>query len=1441
MADNQGSARVTLREIDLSQVRDPEVLPQGVPAAVVGPAKRGPAFVPKTFANVQQFGEIFGSLSEISQDSNANRFGPLAINEWMRNAEAGAYVRVLGVGDGDGTLGSDNKTEGAGFVVGDSVSYNGTDLSHNAFANLEATHEEAARAVARTHFLGCFMKDAAGSTFLQDAGIQLDDARATLTIDFDPDNSGTGLPTQGSTITLTGGAVTITYTFANNDNGTNIDVTTHNTPAALASEFADRVNAQAQISASVVQVNGVNTAKVLITQDAVGEAGNTPVTLNLSAASREVIKIESGSTSIFNSTTGEQIRMDGGGATQASITLSIHDLASPVNAANNNTLKLKALKDDRTLTAEVTITLQDDSTFNVNDDSVFKAGNATSMFVRIGENALDTLEGQKETLRNIAAAINDTETQATELEGLLTASLSTDGQTLTITQKNKGKLDGLNGDLDAIAKFTMPAGSFELQGTEGSAAEQIEAFTGGTNGNGTITFTFSDQPRVNDNFTLISTSGATNTFKFIANNNGNSNGKVHSDTTSVNIELGSTLAGTMEFIKSAIESAEAIVNVDDVLTVTNTSSTVTIVQDTSGPSGDTLVTFNMSDKVTASTASSSLVGNFGQKTTSFAGGGGSAAPVIRGLLMTPQGVKATLDVSDSASYTGTNVSGFDEVEHLRKSVTSGGTVRSFGSNESADLIGYEIGKVSSNSFTLLLNGFSNADQPAILTCSFDPESVNYFAKVLNTDPEKIEECGHYLHAHWDIDPAVATVSLTGLFTAGGAAASSETAAFCLPSRGNRNEAVATKPNFEGFETRFRTAKSPWIMSQKFGGQTKKLFRLHAQDDGAVANNRFRVLLSDLRLGKTASDWATFTLSLESFDSDPVSGEVIASWKSLTLDPDSRNFIGRVLGNRRLSYSFKKNKLVEEGDFELRNKYVWVELADDVMAGEVDLTTLPCGFSGLRTLNTGFNGLFDEAGTNGSGGSRLLQAASLDQLKVLPLPYVKTITRESGASQTASADLAWGVKFAKKRSAGLHKELGEIRINPSIKSWTKFLPDMGLNDNERFTVESTEDFSLENIALTTGSTNWSTSEYVRSGLSEDLPTGKSYLVLNDVASGSNVKYLKFRCIMQGGFDGLNIFNKEKAALSSIAAHREAQDETGDSSFTGPTIVSYQKAIDVLTDKSATEIQLLAIPGMREPLVTDYAITACESRFDAMLVMDVEESDSGGEVIVSSDAKPHVGQTITKFENRSLDTSFAAAYFPDVISRRSSNNTPIQVPPSVCMLGVMSQNDTLADPWFAPAGLTRGRLNASSAKVQMSRDLLNDLYDADINPIYVPAGRSNEVYAFGQKTLMQNQSALDRINVRRLLINIRRRVKAVANTLLFEPNRASTLARFSALVEPIMAEVQARQGVERYKVQIDTSTTTQNDVENNTIRGKVYLQPTKSVEFISLDFVVTNSID
>jgi phage tail sheath protein FI len=134
-------------------------------------------------------------------------------------------------------------------------------------------------------------------------------------------------------------------------------------------------------------------------------------------------------------------------------------------------------------------------------------------------------------------------------------------------------------------------------------------------------------------------------------------------------------------------------------------------------------------------------------------------------------------------------------------------------------------------------------------------------------------------------------------------------------------------------------------------------------------------------------------------------------------------------------------------------------------------------------------------------------------------------------------------------------------------------------------------------------------------------------------------------------------------------------------------------------------------------------------------------------------------------------------------------------------------------------------------------LDDLYEAKINPISVFPGTG--VTVWGQKTLLAGQSALDRVNVRRLLINVRRKVKNIANVFLFEPNREETLEKFSSLVNPILQTIQEQSGVDRYKVVIDTTTTTQADVENNTVRGKIYVQPTRSVEFVALDFVVTNA--
>ncbi len=312
------------------------------------------------------------------------------------------------------------------------------------------------------------------------------------------------------------------------------------------------------------------------------------------------------------------------------------------------------------------------------------------------------------------------------------------------------------------------------------------------------------------------------------------------------------------------------------------------------------------------------------------------------------------------------------------------------------------------------------------------------------------------------------------------------------------------------------------------------------------------------------------------------------------------------------------------------------------------------------------------------------------------------------------------------------------------------------------------------------------------------------------------------------------------MTDLACRREMQDSQQQGGVDGPTVASYRKALDVMAEKADVDIKLLAIPGLRDPSVSEYAIDTCEDRFDAMLIMDVVEVDDVNAVVENKATQViSVSNTVENLLLRNLDTSFAAAYFPDCVVPDPKTRTNVLCPPSVAVLGAFALNDAVAHPWFAPAGFTRGALaRVVESQVKLNRANLDTLYEADINPLSA-FPHTPGVVVWGQKTLQSAKSALDRVNVRRLLIEIRRQVKRVGNTLLFEPNRAETLARFSNAVNPILGRIQQQQGLDKFKVVIDTTTTTQADVENNTVRGKIFLQPTRTVEFISLDFVVTNA--
>jgi phage tail sheath protein FI len=228
---------------------------------------------------------------------------------------------------------------------------------------------------------------------------------------------------------------------------------------------------------------------------------------------------------------------------------------------------------------------------------------------------------------------------------------------------------------------------------------------------------------------------------------------------------------------------------------------------------------------------------------------------------------------------------------------------------------------------------------------------------------------------------------------------------------------------------------------------------------------------------------------------------------------------------------------------------------------------------------------------------------------------------------------------------------------------------------------------------------------------------------------------------------------------------------------------------------------------------------ETRQDAFYVMDSNALTDSISTVVS--------QVTT------LDSNYTATYWPWLRITNPSNNVPLWVPPSVMLPGVLAFNDAVQHPWYAPAGLNRGSLTAvSDTYKRLSQSDRDSLYQARVNPI---ANFVNEgIVVFGQKTLQARPSALDRINVRRLLIAVKKFIASSTKYLVFEQNTAATRNRFLSIVNPYMADVRAKQGLYAFRVVMDQSNNTPDLIDQNILYGQIFLQPTRTAEFIILDF-------
>lgn len=590
------------------------------------------------------------------------------------------------------------------------------------------------------------------------------------------------------------------------------------------------------------------------------------------------------------------------------------------------------------------------------------------------------------------------------------------------------------------------------------------------------------------------------------------------------------------------------------------------------------------------------------------------------------------------------------------------------------------------------------------------------------------------------------------------------------------------------------AYTPWVVSQQIaawnGGAATRypLFRLLTLSDGTYTNTSFKVEVSNVKLAGTVagSDWGTFTLTVRSYSDTDKKPQILEQFNNLTLDPDSSNFIARRIGDR-YNYIRYDGKIIEYGTYDNLSKNIRVEMSNN----PYPVSAVPYGFQAYSVPVNGAIGYHCN-----------------------PVAYTKASVYGLFPGKYPS-----GVDFGGAPS-GADTEL--TALYPTASSGQDHW-----SDNLQYfapvpsgaTVGANTTFALDEDITASGVV---TGSYI-SG-SNAVPA--TYDAANE---STYVKMRKFVFGFQGGFDGQSPSIPLNVGADIIAGNTQGLN-CANSTTAGS--IAYNQCIGALGNADEFDINLIVTPGIIYSLhsyVTNLVVDMCETRGDCFYVLDMYHDDG----------EPSSGQIdeVVNLANE-FDTSYAGTYYPWIKIKDTNINKIVTVPPSVVMPAVYAANDRVAGEWWAAAGLNRGGITQAVQVTDRTTHTERDtLYEGRVNPIAAFPGQG--IVAWGQKTLQVEASALDRINVRRLLIEIKKFFASTARYVVFEQNTAATRNKFLAIVNPYLEGIQQRSGLYAFQVVMDESNNTPDIVDRNILYGQIYLKPTKTAEFIVLDFNVMPS--
>lgn len=617
---------------------------------------------------------------------------------------------------------------------------------------------------------------------------------------------------------------------------------------------------------------------------------------------------------------------------------------------------------------------------------------------------------------------------------------------------------------------------------------------------------------------------------------------------------------------------------------------------------------------------------------------------------------------------------------------------------------------------------------------------------------------------------------------------------------------------------YQTPITPFVVSELRGNKVFDLFRFRTISDGNTANTEVKISIANISFGNQTFD----VLVRDFFDTDanPV---VYEKYTNCTLNPGSNSFVGKKIG------SF-------DGEYPLVSTFVMVEMSD-----EAPIDALPCGFRGLE------NRIYGSV-SNPSPFAIIKNEYFFPGQVILDPPFGSPF---GANSVTSNGDVVRRTYLGISSQFGIDSDLLQYKgkQNP-VLNWNTA------------TTSEPWNYLTQGFHMDSGATVIAIGNTQATSGTPAFICGVADFNAEPTSQVNPYYFLysrKFSFVFQGGFDGWDAYrtfrtNQDRFALGATGylqgstPTQRYPTASGDGTFKRIVVgnntqdfantdyYAYLLGILSFNNPESTNINVFATGGIdyvNNSNLVELAIGMVENeRADSVYIVTTPDynmytSDAGSqfEIIYPQEAVDNLDQT-------GIDSSYTASYYPWILERDTVNNTQIYIPATGQVCRNLALTDNISFPWFASAGYTRGLVNSVKARQKLTQEDRDTLYQGRLNPIATFSDVGTVIW--GNKTLQVRETALNRLNVRRLLLQARKLISAVAVRLLFEQNDEIVRQQFLDSVNPILDAIRRDRGLYDFRV---TVASTPEDLDRNTLTGKIYLKPTKALEFIDIEFLIT----